>query len=161
DRARGRHPLSRRDRVRARAGRGVRLGRSGRRGRRDRRARRREAGDDPARRRSGEHPLRPCFALRAGRGPDEEPAHRDRPRVPAAPGRGRQARAAGAEPLNPERTVIYYLVKLALSAGIIVVVSEVAKLHPGLGALIKSLPLVSILAMIWLWIDTHDGVKIG
>jgi hypothetical protein len=55
----------------------------------------------------------------------------------------------------------YYLLKLLISAVVIVVVSEVAKLHPGLGALIKSLPLVSILAMIWLWIDTHDAATIG
>ena len=36
----------------------------------------------------------------------------------------------------------YYLVKLFLSAGIIVAVSEIAKYNAGLGALIKSLPLV-------------------
>jgi hypothetical protein len=50
----------------------------------------------------------------------------------------------------------YYLLKLLLSAAIIVVVSEVAKVNVGLGALIKSLPLVSILAMIWLYVDTRD-----
>ena len=55
----------------------------------------------------------------------------------------------------------YYIVKLVVSAVVIVVVSEVAKLHPGLGALIKSLPLVSILAMIWLFRDTHDAVRIA
>ena len=55
----------------------------------------------------------------------------------------------------------YYLVKLFVSAAIITVVSEVAKLHAGLGALIKSLPLVSILAMIWLWRDTHDAKTIA
>ena len=49
----------------------------------------------------------------------------------------------------------YYLIKLLLSATIIVVVSEVAKVSAGLGALIKSLPLISILAMIWLYVDTH------
>ena len=55
----------------------------------------------------------------------------------------------------------YYLVKLFLSAGIIVVVSEIAKHSAGMGALIKSLPLVSILAMIWLYVDTHDPGKIS
>ena len=55
----------------------------------------------------------------------------------------------------------YYLVKLLFSAGIIVVVSEVAKQSAGLGALIKSLPLVSILAMIWLYVDTQDTGKIS
>ena len=55
----------------------------------------------------------------------------------------------------------YYLTKLLLSAGIIVVVSEVAKANPTLGALIKSLPLISILAMIWLYVDTRDVGKIA
>jgi len=57
--------------------------------------------------------------------------------------------------------MIYYLVKLLLSATIIVVVSEVAKHSAGLGALIKSLPLVSILAMVWLYVDTRDAGKIS
>jgi hypothetical protein len=52
--------------------------------------------------------------------------------------------------------MLYYLTKLLISAGIIVAVSEVAKANAGLGALIKSLPLISILAMIWIYIDTRD-----
>ena len=46
--------------------------------------------------------------------------------------------------------MLYYATKVILSALIIVVVSEVAKYSAGLGALIKSLPLISILAIIWL-----------
>ena len=57
--------------------------------------------------------------------------------------------------------MLYYATKLILSAAIIVVVSEVAKHSAGLGALIKSLPLVSILAMIWLYVDTQDTEKIA
>lgn len=57
--------------------------------------------------------------------------------------------------------MLYYLTKLLLSAGIIVVVSEVAKANATLGALIKSLPLISILAMIWLYVDTRDVTKIA
>jgi len=59
------------------------------------------------------------------------------------------------------RHMLYYLTKLLLSAGIIVVVSEVAKVNTGLGALIKSLPLISILAMIWLYTDTRDTANIA
>ena len=55
----------------------------------------------------------------------------------------------------------YYLFKLFVSAGIIVAVSEVAKVNATLGALIKSLPLISLLAMLWLYIDTHDTVKVA
>ena len=52
--------------------------------------------------------------------------------------------------------MLYLLIKAALSGVIIAVASEVARRWPGWGALIVSLPLVSILAMLWLWRDTHD-----
>lgn len=48
------------------------------------------------------------------------------------------------------------LVRAALSGMIIAIVALVARRQPAFGALIASLPLVSILAMIWLWRDTHD-----
>jgi hypothetical protein len=52
---------------------------------------------------------------------------------------------------------MYYLaLKAALSGMIVAAVSEVAKRYPGFGGLIASLPLVSVLGMIWLWRDTHD-----
>ncbi|MFN9927025.1 MAG: DUF3147 family protein [Phenylobacterium sp.] len=55
-----------------------------------------------------------------------------------------------------------YLVAKALISGVIVaVVSEVARRSPGLGALIASLPLVSILGMIWLWRDTGDTPRLA
>jgi len=57
---------------------------------------------------------------------------------------------------------MFYLATKALLSGIIIaIVSEVAKRSPGLGALIASLPLVSILAMIWLWRDTSDTGRIA
>lgn len=52
--------------------------------------------------------------------------------------------------------MVYLIVKAALSGIIIALASEVAKRHPGFGALIASLPLVSILGMIWLWRDKPD-----
>lgn len=52
--------------------------------------------------------------------------------------------------------MLYLLIKAALSGIIVATVSEVARRYPGWGALIASLPLVSILGMIWLWRDTHD-----
>jgi len=55
--------------------------------------------------------------------------------------------------------VLYLILKSAISGVIIAVVSETAKRSPGLGALIASLPLVSILGMIWLWRDTSDPVR--
>lgn len=55
----------------------------------------------------------------------------------------------------------YLLVKALLSGLIIAIVSEVARRAPGLGALIVSLPLVSILAILWLWRDTGDPARIA
>jgi hypothetical protein len=53
--------------------------------------------------------------------------------------------------------MVYLLIKAAISGLIIAVVSEVARRAPSLGALIASLPLISVLGMIWLWRDNHDG----
>ena len=55
----------------------------------------------------------------------------------------------------------YLILKAVLSGVIVMIVSEVARRSPGLGALIASLPLVSILAMIWLWRDTGDPQRIA
>src|SRR5215212_3571634 len=52
--------------------------------------------------------------------------------------------------------MLYLFVKAVLSGAIIAIVSEVAKRYPGFGALIASLPLVSLLGMIWLWRDQPD-----
>lgn len=53
----------------------------------------------------------------------------------------------------------YLLLKAALSGMIIAVVSELARRAPGLGALVASLPLISVLGMIWLWHDTADPAR--
>ena len=52
--------------------------------------------------------------------------------------------------------MLYLILKAAISGVIIAVVSEIAKRWPGFGALIASLPLVSILGMLWLWKDKPD-----
>lgn len=57
--------------------------------------------------------------------------------------------------------MLYLLIKAGVSGVIVAVVSETARRSPGLGALIVSLPLVSILGMIWLWRDTHDPQRMA
>jgi hypothetical protein len=57
--------------------------------------------------------------------------------------------------------MLYFAVKCALSCIIIAVVSEVAKRSPAFGALIVSLPLVSLLGILWLWRDTGDSERIA
>jgi len=55
----------------------------------------------------------------------------------------------------------FYLVKLLVSAGLIVAISEISKRTGYLGGLLASLPLVSLLAIGWMWFETHDAVKIA
>jgi hypothetical protein len=52
--------------------------------------------------------------------------------------------------------MFYLFLKASISGVIVAIVSEVAKRYPGFGALIASLPLVSLLGMIWLWHDKPD-----
>jgi hypothetical protein len=55
----------------------------------------------------------------------------------------------------------YLILKAALSGIIVLAASEFARRSPGLGGLVASLPLVSILAMIWLWQDTADRERVA
>jgi hypothetical protein len=57
--------------------------------------------------------------------------------------------------------MLYPILKALLSGIIIMAVSEIAKRSPAFGALVASLPLVSVLAIIWLWRDTGDTARIA
>ena len=54
----------------------------------------------------------------------------------------------------------YYLTKLLISSVMIVLVSELAKRESIWAGALASIPLVSVLAIIWLYIDTGDVQKI-
>ncbi len=55
----------------------------------------------------------------------------------------------------------YYLTKIAITTLLVVLISEIAKRSSLIGAILASVPLVSVLAMIWLYIDTKDIDKIS
>jgi hypothetical protein len=57
--------------------------------------------------------------------------------------------------------VLYDLVKLLITALLIVVISEVAKRSTLLAAILASIPLISVLAMVWLYFDTRDTERIA
>ena len=57
--------------------------------------------------------------------------------------------------------MLYLAIKAGLSGILIALVSEVAKRYPGFGGLIASLPLVSVLGMIWLWRDKPDAANMA
>ena len=57
---------------------------------------------------------------------------------------------------------MFYLVLKALLSGVLVAaVSETAKRSPALGALVASLPIVSVLGMVWLWGETRDPERLA
>ena len=56
--------------------------------------------------------------------------------------------------------MVWYVIKIALTAVVIVVVSEISKRLPLLGSLIASLPLISVLGMIWIYQETKDNQKL-
>jgi uncharacterized membrane protein (GlpM family) len=57
--------------------------------------------------------------------------------------------------------VIYYLIKVVLSAVLIVLISEIAKRSSFIGGLVASLPVVSLLAFVWLYFDTRSIDKVA
>jgi hypothetical protein len=57
--------------------------------------------------------------------------------------------------------VLYLIIKAALSGAIVAAVSEIARRYPGWGGLVASLPLTSLLAMIWLYRDTSDPERVA
>ncbi len=57
--------------------------------------------------------------------------------------------------------MLYLITKALISGALIALVSEISKRNPGFGGLIASLPLVSVIGMMWLWRDTHDPVRLS
>jgi hypothetical protein len=57
--------------------------------------------------------------------------------------------------------VLYLLIKATISGVLVAAVSEIARRYPGWGGLVASLPLVSLLAMTWLYVDTRETAKVA
>ena len=57
--------------------------------------------------------------------------------------------------------MLYLICKYLITAGVIVAVSETAKRSDQVGALIASLPLVTVLTLIWLHVERQPLDKIG
>ena len=57
--------------------------------------------------------------------------------------------------------VLYLVIKAAISGAIVASVSEIARRYPAWGGLVASLPLTSLLAMLWLYRDTHEPERVA
>ncbi len=53
--------------------------------------------------------------------------------------------------------MVYYIIKLLITTFLIVLISEIAKRSSLAGALLAAIPLVSILAMTWMYVDTNSS----
>ena len=54
-----------------------------------------------------------------------------------------------------------YVVKIIVTTALVVLIAEIGKRSTLAGALLASLPLVSVLAMIWLYSDTRDAAQVA
>ena len=55
----------------------------------------------------------------------------------------------------------FVIIKYIVTAAVVVIVSEFAKTSDKLGALIAALPLVTVLTLIWLFIENQPATKIA
>lgn len=55
----------------------------------------------------------------------------------------------------------YYILKILITAILVVVISEVSRRNSFLGAIFASIPLISVLAMLWLYVDTKNVILIS
>ena len=57
--------------------------------------------------------------------------------------------------------ILYLVLKITLSAIVIAVISEISKRYSLAGGILASLPIVSVLAIIWLYVDTGSAEKVS
>jgi len=57
--------------------------------------------------------------------------------------------------------MLLFVIKALLSGLLVAAISTVAKRYPGWGGLLASLPLVSVLSMLWLYGETRDGERVA
>ena len=55
----------------------------------------------------------------------------------------------------------YYVLKVLISAVLIVLISELGKRSSLFGAILASIPAVSVLAFVWMYLDTGETAKVA
>jgi hypothetical protein len=72
-----------------------------------------------------------------------------------------RAAALQLDALAPETPMAWLITKYLLTAAVVVIVSEVAKRSDKLGGLVAALPMVTVLALIWLYVERQPTAKIA
>ena len=57
--------------------------------------------------------------------------------------------------------MLLFLIKAVISGLLVALISTIARRYPGWGGLLASLPLVSVLAMLWLYGETREPEKVA
>jgi len=57
--------------------------------------------------------------------------------------------------------MLWIVTKYLITAAVVVLISEAAKLNDKLGGLIAALPLVTVLTLIWLYVENQSQAKIA
>lgn len=57
--------------------------------------------------------------------------------------------------------IVWLIAKYAITAGMVILISEVAKRSDRVGGLIAALPIVTVLVLIWMKIENQDPQKIS
>jgi hypothetical protein len=57
--------------------------------------------------------------------------------------------------------MLYFIIKVLVTALIVGLISELSRRYELFAAALASLPLVSILAFIWIYLETHDTRKLS
>ena len=57
--------------------------------------------------------------------------------------------------------MLLFLIKAVLSGILVAAISTIARRYPGWGGLVASLPLVSVLSMLWLYGETRDAEAVA
>ena len=56
---------------------------------------------------------------------------------------------------------MYYLTKIIVTTLLVIAISEISKRSSLVGAVLASVPIISVLAMTWLFIETEDLAKVS
>ena len=57
--------------------------------------------------------------------------------------------------------MLLFLIKALMSGLLVALISTIARRYPGWGGLVASLPLVSVMAMLWLYGETRETEKVA
>jgi len=57
--------------------------------------------------------------------------------------------------------MLYYAIKTFITLILILAIAEISKRSSVMDGVFASIPIISVLAMVWLYVDTHDAGKVA